>query len=86
MSEQYLTMAEIEAKYPDEWVLVDKPTVDTLDDVLGGRVVWHHADRDEFDRGLPSHPLADSAIFFAGVLHPEPVMVISVWTDDSIPG
>ena len=85
MNEPYQTMAEIEAKYPNEWVLVDKPTVDRLDDVIGGNVIWHHADRDEFDRGLLSHPLADSAILFAGVLHPEPEMVISVWTDDSIP-
>lgn len=85
MAEPYLTMAEIEAKYPDQWVLVDQPKVDSYDDVIGGHVVWHHPDREEFDRGLPDHPLADAAIFFAGVLHPEPIMAISVWTDDSIP-
>jgi hypothetical protein len=84
MSEPYMTMAEIEAKYPNEWVLIDKPKVDSYADVVGGQVVWHHANRDQFDQGLLDHPLADSAIFFAGVLHPEPAMVISVWTDDSI--
>jgi hypothetical protein len=84
MAEPYRTMAEIEARYPNEWVLVADPKVDRLDDVVGGRVVWHHPDRDEFDRRLPDHPLDESAIFFAGVLHPEPIEVISVWTDDSI--
>ncbi len=83
MGEPYLTMAEIEAKYPNEWVLLDRPRVDALNDVLGGHVVWHHADRDEFDRRLMEHPLADSAITFAGQLHPEPFYCVSVWMDDS---
>ena len=86
MGEPYRTMAEIEKMYHDEWVLVDRPKTDDLDDVLGGHVVWHHRDREEFDRRLVDHPLKDSAIFFAGVLHPDPYEVITVWTDDSIEG
>lgn len=84
MGEPYRTMAEIEEHYRDEWVLVDRPKTDGLADVVGGHVVWHHRDRDEFDRRLTDYRLADSAIFFAGVLHPEPIEVITVWTDDSI--
>lgn len=86
MGEPYLTMAEIEAKYRNEWVLLDRPKTDDLDDVLGGCVVWHHPDRDEFDRRLADHPLNDSAVFFACVLHPDPYEVITVWTADSIEG
>jgi hypothetical protein len=28
MAEQYMTMAEIEAKYPNEWVLIANPRKD----------------------------------------------------------
>jgi hypothetical protein len=51
MAEPYMTMAEIEAKYPNEWVLIDKPT--TRGNSLaptGGCVVLHCADRAEFLR------------------------------------
>lgn len=86
MSDKYETMVEIEEHYRGEWVLVDRPKTDDVGDVLGGHVVWHHRDRDEFDRRLADHSLEDSAIFFAGVLHPDPYEVITVWTDDSIEG
>lgn len=49
MATEYLTMAEIEAKYPNEWVLIDRPTVNRLNEVTGGFVVAHSPDRDESD-------------------------------------
>ncbi|MBA4063221.1 MAG: hypothetical protein C0501_05815 [Isosphaera sp.] len=53
MAEPYRTMAEIEATYPNEWVLIDEPTVDRRTDrVSGGRVVMHTPDRAEFDHRL----------------------------------
>jgi hypothetical protein len=53
MAEPYMTMAEIEAKYPNEWVLIDKPTVNRKTDrVSGGYVALHSSDRTEFDRRL----------------------------------
>ncbi len=86
MESEYLTMAEIEKRYPNEWVLIDRPKLDETADIRGGIVKWHHADRREFDRRLPDYPLADSAIFYSGFTHPEPILAISTWTDDSIPG
>ena len=65
---------------------MDRPKTDDLDDVLGGHVAWHHPDPGEFGPRLSDYPLDDSAIFFAGVLHPDPYEVITVWTDDSIGG
>lgn len=50
MSNEYLTMAEIEKRYPNEWVLIDRPNSTRLHEVLGGYVVAHSPDRDEFDR------------------------------------
>ena len=51
MAEPYLTMAEIEAKYPNEWVLIANPKMGKKHEwVLGGTVVVHSADRAEFLR------------------------------------
>jgi hypothetical protein len=50
MNEPYLTMAEIEAKYPNEWVLISNPKLTRYQEVLGGQVVLHCADRAEFLR------------------------------------
>jgi len=53
MAPPYLTMAEIEAKFPNEWVLLDRPKVNeqTLE-VYGGYVVLHCPTRAEFDARL----------------------------------
>jgi hypothetical protein len=53
MGEQYLTWAEIEARFPREWILIDRPTTDRrTDKVTGGYVVMHTPDRTELDRRL----------------------------------
>jgi hypothetical protein len=56
MGEQYLTMAEIEKLYPNEWVLIDRPTSTKRrpETVTGGYVVLHTPDRAEIDRRLYS--------------------------------
>jgi hypothetical protein len=46
----YMTMAEIEAKYPNEWVFLANPTSTRQHEVTGGYVVLHAADRAEFYR------------------------------------
>lgn len=56
MGEPYLTMAEIEAKYPNEWVLIDQLKLGRHQQVLGGVVVAHTADRDEMDRTMVEYP------------------------------
>jgi hypothetical protein len=45
----YLTIAEMEAKYPNEWILIGNPT-STRQGVTGGYVILHAADRAEFYR------------------------------------
>jgi hypothetical protein len=45
MAEPYLTMAEIEAKYPNEWVLIDNPNTTKYQQVLGGHVIYHGPDK-----------------------------------------
>ncbi|HJZ58876.1 MAG TPA: hypothetical protein VKE74_28290 [Gemmataceae bacterium] len=55
MGEQYLTWAEIQKKYPKEWVLIDKPVDNPRTGQLaGGYVVMHSPDRTEIERRLLS--------------------------------
>ena len=49
MSES-MTMAEIEAAFPCEWVLVGDPVRDQQTRLVRGRVLWHSKDRDEVYR------------------------------------
>jgi hypothetical protein len=38
---EVLTMAEIEAIFDSEWVLIENPTTDETLEVRGGTVRWH---------------------------------------------
>ena len=72
MGERYMTMAEIEKAYPNEWVLIDRPTAKRRNpaDVTGGYVVLHTPDRDEIDRRLLANmgenELRHFAVFYIG--------------------
>jgi len=44
--DDYLTLDEIEARYSPDWVLIDEPKTDELQQLLGGRVVDRGQDRD----------------------------------------
>jgi hypothetical protein len=45
-----LTIAEIEAQFGSEWVLVEDPRTNEALEVQSGRVRWHSKDRDEVYR------------------------------------
>ena len=44
------TLAEIEARFPSEWVLLEDPETSEMLEVRGGKVLWHSKDRDEVYR------------------------------------
>ena len=84
MNEQYLTWAQIEATYPSEWVLIDRPTTKRKSlEVTGGYVAFHCADRAEFLRRAGDFPgITEGAVLYAGkfvdeldVLEPDADMV-----------
>ncbi|MGD9634109.1 MAG: hypothetical protein AB7G28_06910 [Pirellulales bacterium] len=50
MTHEVLTIAEIEAKYPSEWILVADPKTNDALEVESGTVLFHSADRDEVYR------------------------------------
>jgi len=47
-----LTLDEIEARFPSEWVLIGNPQTDGFQHLPSGTVRFHSPDRDEVDREL----------------------------------
>jgi len=47
---EILTMAQIEASFESEWVLIEDPRTDAALEVGGGTVRWHGKDREEVYR------------------------------------
>ncbi len=47
---EYLTLEEIEARYAPDWVLIDDPKTDDLQQLLGGVVVECSTSRSELYR------------------------------------
>jgi hypothetical protein len=45
--DEYLTMAEIESRFPNEWILIEDPQTDENQQVLAGTVRCHSPERDE---------------------------------------
>ena len=45
-----LTIAEIEAKFESEWILIEEPQTNEALQVESGKVRWHSKDRDEVYR------------------------------------
>ena len=49
---EVMTIADIEAQFDSEWVLVGDPVTDETLQVQSGRVLAHSRNRDEVDRCL----------------------------------
>lgn len=45
-----MSLQEIEARFPSEWILIEDPVTDSSLEVLSGHVAWHSPDRDEVYR------------------------------------
>ena len=72
MGEQYLTWAEIEKRFPNEWVLIDRPKTTRYQEVLGGYVVYHGPDKLELYRKVDELPKPfNIAVWFTGPLWEE---------------
>ena len=63
---EVLSRAEIEARFPNEWILVIHPDVGP-DHIVRSGVVWAHSkDRDEIDRLAIEAPARHIAVWFNG--------------------
>ncbi len=48
--DKIMTIAEIEAQFQSEWILVENPQTNDALEVQSGKVLWHSKDRDEVYR------------------------------------
>jgi len=72
---KFMTLAEIEAHFESEWVLLQDPETTEALEVKGGKVLWHSKDRDEVYRKARELRPRRSAILYTGTL-PEGAAVI----------
>ena len=71
-----LSLAEIQAWFHSEWVLLEDPETTPSLEVQGGRVLWHSKDRDEvYRKAKELHPKF-SAVLFTGQLPEEAVVIL----------
>ena len=75
MTEPYLTIAEIECRYPNEWVLLDGVKTDRQLRVKSGFILHHTPDRLEMDRWMVAIPDDGDVHHYACVWTGEMVLV-----------
>jgi hypothetical protein len=71
-----LTLAEIEARYGSEWILLAEPELDRNSQLVGGRVLYHSKSRDEVDqKDLELRPTR-AAIIYTGIIADDAAVVL----------
>ena len=72
---EVLTIAQIEAQFQSEWVLVEEPLTNEVLEVQSGNVRWHSKDREEvYRKALEIHPKR-FAILYTGIM-PENTAIV----------
>ncbi len=68
-----LTIEQIRARYPSEWVLLADPKTGRSQEVRRGRVLWHSKDRDElYRKALELRPKHSATLFTGRIAQSEP--------------
>jgi len=63
-TDEVLTIEEIKNRYDSEWVLIADPELDEDFNVLSGKVIYHHRDRNVFDaETLKINPFPEESAF-----------------------
>jgi hypothetical protein len=70
-----LSIEEIKAQFPSEWVLIGEPQIDDLTRLRAGRVVFHSPARDDVYRKAVEMRLPHFAVRYFGTL-PENMALI----------
>ena len=64
--DKMLTISEIKSQFDSEWVLVEDPQINEALEVQSGKVLYHSANRDEFDRKALEFRPKRFAVLFTG--------------------
>jgi hypothetical protein len=73
---EVLTIAEIEAQFVAEWVLVEDPQTNDALEVQGGKVLYHSKDRDEVYREAVRLRPKRFAMLYTGTLPKDTAVVL----------
>ena len=71
-----LTIAQIEAQFAAEWVLVEAPQTNDALEVQSGKVRWHSKDREEVYRQAVVLRLKRFAILYTGKMPEDTAIVL----------
>lgn len=85
---EVLTIPEMEARFPNEWVLIDDLETDEQLEPLRGRVLFHHPDRATVEEKAIELCPKRSAIEFMGDLFRDDMdYIVSLWgeVDNELP-
>jgi hypothetical protein len=69
--DEVLTMAQIEARFDSEWVLIEDPRTDEALEIRGGTVRCHAKDRDDVYRRAVEIRPKRFAIVYTGKMPPD---------------
>ena len=73
---EVLTIAQIEAEFESEWVLIEDPRTDEGLEVQAGTVRWHSKDREEvYRRAVETRPKR-FAIVYTGKMPKDTAIVL----------
>ena len=74
--EEVLTIAQIEARFDSEWILVGDPQTNEALEVQSGKVLWHSKDREEVYRKAVQLRPKRSAMLYTGKMPKDTAVVL----------
>ena len=74
--EEVLTIAQIEAQFDSEWILVGDPQTNEALEVQSGKVLWHSKDREEVYRKAVELRPKRSAMLYTGKMPKDTAIVL----------
>jgi hypothetical protein len=74
--EEVLTIAQIEAQFDSEWILVGDPQTNEALEVQCGKVLWHSKDREEVYRKAVELRPKRSAMLYTGKMPKDTAVVL----------
>lgn len=77
MQDEMLTLAQIEARFQSEWVLIEEPKTNDALEVQSGKVRWHSKDREEVYRKVVEMHPKRFAILYTGKMPEGTAIVLS---------
>jgi len=74
--DEVMTLAEMEAQFQSEWILIEAPQTNEALKVQSGKVRWHSKDREEvYRKAVEMHPKR-FAILYTGKMPKDTAIVL----------